>query len=236
LSQRFWTGRIQYWEQAPGGVSMRVTRLGIRAGLVIAAVGLLAAACGGPTGQASPSSAPAASPVAGSSAPPPTSPTVPERAAVATQSVDGQAVPAAASDLPALFSEELRDVVAGETFQLAGFLGKVVVMESMAVWCPLCTTQQGHVKRAKARLDDQVVFLSVDVDPNENEEILSRYAERRAWDWSFVAPGAGFARDLSSLTSPFVLDPTATPIIIIDRQGGIHQLRRGIKSADELVE
>ena len=110
------------------------------------------------------------------------------------------------------------------------------MLESMAVWCPLCTTQQAQVKKARALLHDKVVFISVDVDPNENEEILSRYVEKRGWDWSFAAPGAGFDRELSSLTSPFVQDPTATPIIIIDRQGGIHQLRRGIKSADELVE
>ena len=50
-----------------------------------------------------------------------------------------------------------------------------------------------------------------------------------------MAPGADFVRWFSSVTSRLVLEPTATPVIIIDQSGGFHQLRRGIKSANELV-
>ena len=117
----------------------------------------------------------------------------------------------AAGAEPDLFADTLRDVVTGEEFRLADFAGRVIVLETMAVWCPLCTSQQEQLKRAREKLGDDVVFVSVDVDPNENEDVLSRYVESRGWDWSFVAPGADFARRLSSVTSRLVLEPTATP-------------------------
>ena len=52
--------------------------------------------------------------------------------------------------MPALFNHELRDVVTGETFQMSDFLGQVMVIEAMAVWCPFCTSQQEELKREKA--------------------------------------------------------------------------------------
>lgn len=126
-------------------------------------------------------------------------------------------------------------MVTEETFRLTDFLGKVFVMGTMVVWCPMRTQQQGQIKRARAQLDDQVAFISVDMDPNEDEEVLIRYVNNRDWGWSFVAPGSDLARQLSSITSRLILEPTATPVIVIDPEGGIHLLRMGIKTAAQLL-
>ena len=79
---------------------------------------------------------------------------------------------------PDLFADTLWDVVTGEEFPLADFSGRLIVLETMDVWCPLCTSQQEQLKPAREKVGDDVVFVSVDTDPNENGDILSRYVEK----------------------------------------------------------
>ena len=48
----------------------------------------------------------------------------------------------AAEPAVAWLATELTDVATGETFTLAEFAGTPVLLESFAVWCPICTNQQ----------------------------------------------------------------------------------------------
>jgi len=88
---------------------------------------------------------------------------------------------------------------------------------------------------ALQELGSDILFVSVDVDPNENEEILKRYVENNGFNWPFVAPGSEFSQNLSLLTSKMVLDPTATPVIIVDPNGKLHMLAGEIKSSSFLL-
>ena len=85
-------------------------------------------------------------------------------------------------------------------------------------------------------MGDQAVFISVDVDPNEDEDTLGRYAKKIGWDWRFVAPGPEFIRDLTRVTSRLILDVTLTPVIIVDKRGRLFQLGEGIKPAREIID
>jgi peroxiredoxin len=85
----------------------------------------------------------------------------------------------------------LTDVNSGETFKIADFKGKVVLVETMAVWCPLCTQQQGQIRALHELLGQQedLVSLSLDIDPNEDAEFLEAYVGQNGFDWRYaVAP------------------------------------------------
>ena len=139
------------------------------------------------------------------------------------------------SNLQKLFDTILTDVSTGDSFYLGDNLGKVQVIETMAVWCTRCNRQQKEMAIALQKLGSDILFISVDVDPNENEEILKRYVENNGFSWPFVVPGSEFSQNLSLLTSKMVLDPTATPVIIIDSNGKLHVLAGEIKSSSFLL-
>lgn len=58
----------------------------------------------------------------------------------------------------------LVDVSTGETFRIADHAGKVVIIETMAIWCSNCRVQQGDVQAAVARLPADSVVYGLD-DP-----------------------------------------------------------------------
>ncbi len=56
------------------------------------------------------------------------------------------AKPTARAAMPAWFAAQLTDVTTGKTFMLGDLKGKVVLVETMAIWCPTCLRQQGEVQ------------------------------------------------------------------------------------------
>ena len=129
----------------------------------------------------------------------------------------------------------LRDVRTGETFKLSDFSGKVVVIETMAVWCPLCTDQQRQIRAAEAALaSEDVVSVSLDIDPNEDDARLLGHVERQGFLWRFAVAPTEVSKQLRDNFGLNVLNPPSTPVIILDRQQTPHLLRFGIKSSSEL--
>ena len=49
-------------------------------------------------------------------------------------------------DMPAWLSTSLTNAATDESFTLQDFKGKVVLVETMAIWCPTCLRQQKEVK------------------------------------------------------------------------------------------
>ena len=81
----------------------------------------------------------------------------------------------------------LVDTRSGETFTIDELNGKLVVIEPMAIWCTNCRIQQGEAAVALDRLDDpDIVYLSVDVDPNERAGDLAAYADGSGVDWGLT--------------------------------------------------
>ncbi|MFT3890271.1 MAG: hypothetical protein QM730_01445 [Anaerolineales bacterium] len=78
---------------------------------------------------------------------------------------------AAMMESPAWFSTSLKDVRSGETFSINDFSGKVVLVETMAVWCSNCYQQQIQIQALHDAMGmrDDFVSLSLDIDPNEDE-------------------------------------------------------------------
>ena len=140
-------------------------------------------------------------------------------------------------DIPAWFSAALTDVRAGETFKLSDLKGKVVLVENMAQWCPKCLEQQRQVQALSQQLGmrDDLVVLGLDVDPNEDAATLKTYVEGQGFDWLYAVAPAEVAREMAQLYGDQFLNPSSTPMLIIDRDGEVHPLPFGIKSAADLM-
>jgi cytochrome oxidase Cu insertion factor (SCO1/SenC/PrrC family) len=139
---------------------------------------------------------------------------------------------------PAWFNAALVDVNSGQTFTMSDFKGKVVLVETMAVWCPLCTRQQGHIQSLHQSIGerDDLISVSLDIDPNEDADILKAHADKNGFNWHYAVAPPEVAREIGQLYGAQFLNPPATPMFIIDRQGQVHPLSFGDKAPDVLQE
>lgn len=152
------------------------------------------------------------------------------------EEVTATVTPGAMMHAPAWFGAELMDVNTGRPFSVSGLQGKVVLVEAMAIWCPKCLEQQKQVQALRAALGarDDVAIVVLDVDPNEDASSLKAYAAGHRFDWTYAVAPRDVARELGQLYGDQFLNPTATPMLIVDRRGEAHVLPFGIKSAAEL--
>lgn len=139
---------------------------------------------------------------------------------------------------PAWFGVALTNVRSGETFTVNDFKGKVVLVETLAMWCSNCKKQQMQVQALHELLGDNPDFVSIglDIDPNENDADLKSYTDSNGFDWVYAVAPAEVSRELGNLYGAEFLNPPSTPMFIIDRKGEVHPLPFGIKSAEDLLK
>jgi cytochrome oxidase Cu insertion factor (SCO1/SenC/PrrC family) len=145
--------------------------------------------------------------------------------------------PETVTETPEWFDFELTDVQTGETFTMNDYAGKVVLVETMAMWCPNCLFQANEVRKMHKLLDnpDDVVSVSLDVDVNEDGPSLKDYTKEFEFEWHFAVAPLEVARALGNLYSAQYLNPPLSPMLIIDRNGEVHQLEYGQKDAEKLL-
>jgi len=142
-----------------------------------------------------------------------------------------------ADTMPTWLDYEFTDAVTGETFSISGYKGKVVLVETMAMWCSNCFKQQVQVRELHSLLGerDDFIGIGIDVDPNEDLLMLAEYVDKNGFDWLYsVAPPEVLAGIQSDLGGQF-LNPPSTPIVLFDKNGQPHPLPFGIKSASDLL-
>jgi hypothetical protein len=156
----------------------------------------------------------------------PTSPALP------TTSADAPAP----STTPDWFKTPMTDVRTGKTFTINDFAGNVVLIETIAQWCPNCLFQQGETRTVRQHLGNpqDLIVISLDVDVHEDEASLKKYTADFGFDWRFGVAPPEVARALGNLYSAEYLNPPLDPMLLIDRQGNVHQLPYGMKKADSL--
>lgn len=141
-------------------------------------------------------------------------------------------------ETPTWFKATFSNVNTGESFSLNDFKGKVVLVETMAIWCSTCLRQQKEVMalHEKLGMNKDLVSIALDIDPNENGEALKAYAASNGFNWIYAISPAEVSRELSNLYGAQFLNPPSAPILVIDRHGVVHPLPFGVKSADDLLK
>jgi peroxiredoxin len=141
-----------------------------------------------------------------------------------------------ATAIPEWFGMELTDAQTGETFTMNDYAGKVVMLETMAIWCPNCVVQGNEVRKLHAVLGnpDDLISVSLDVDINEDSAALKEYAYNYGFEWHFAVAPLEVARALGNLYTAQYLNPPLNPMLIIDRGGNVHHLEYGFKDAETL--
>jgi thiol-disulfide isomerase/thioredoxin len=144
--------------------------------------------------------------------------------------------PASAAVDEAWRTTALRDVVTGDEVRIADLRAKVVAIEAMAIWCVNCRFQQLEAKAALEQLaSSDVVYISLDVDPNEREADLAEYARREGFGWRFVVAPPEVSRSLAATFGDQILSPPATPLVVLGPEGEVIEKHIGIKSATDLA-
>jgi len=153
-----------------------------------------------------------------------------------TVTTDPAATTATAASKWDWFNIELTDVQTGETFTMNDFAGKVVLVETMAIWCPNCVVQANEVRKLHELLGnpEDLVSVTLDVDVNEDQASLKEYASGYGFEWHFAIAPLEVARALGNLYSAQYLNPPLSPMLIIDRDGNVHLLEYGTKSVETL--
>jgi hypothetical protein len=143
----------------------------------------------------------------------------------------------ALSEAPDWFKASLTDLHSGDPFTIDALAGKVILVETLAQWCSNCLRQQQQVLELHNQLGqrDDFISLGLDIDPNENAETLKAYVERNGFTWTYAVSPPEVSREISRLYGDQFLNPPSTPMLIIDRQGEVHLMPFGIKSAADLM-
>ena len=135
---------------------------------------------------------------------------------------------------PLWLTAELKDVASGETFTIDSFAGKTVVFESFAVWCPICTRQQQESKKLEELMGDSIVSVSLDTDPNENEENVRTHITRHGFDWNYAVASSDVTASLIDSFGLTITSVPLAPMVVVCPDQSAHRLRNGVKSASEL--
>jgi thiol-disulfide isomerase/thioredoxin len=137
---------------------------------------------------------------------------------------------------PEWFSVRMTDVTTGESFRINDFSGKVVLLGTMATWCPTCIFQAAYVRELHKQLGypEDLVSISLDEDLNEDAPLLKAYVEEYGFEWRFAVAPLVVNRALGNLYSAEFHNPPLSPMLLIDRAGNAHQLEYGLKDAERL--
>ena len=140
-----------------------------------------------------------------------------------------------ATPVPEWYTLSLTDVHNGQPFTIASFAWQVVLIMPMAQQCPNCLLQQEEVRQMRHTLGNPPLFLvSLDVDPNDDAGSLKAYADQNNIDWRAAVAPEPMTRALGQLYGADLLNPSLTPMLLIDQYGVAHLLSAGLKQAEEL--
>lgn len=189
----------------------RTRRQLLRAGVGLASVGIAGCVGGGGAGRTDPSPTASPSPAATPTASP--------------------------TEGPSAWREtSLTDVRSGESFTIAGFEGRPVLIEFFAVWCPICTRQQVQLRGAVDAVDD-LVAISLNTDPNESaEQVRDHLSSYEGFDWRYAVAPPEMVRAFIDDFGSVIANPPSAPVVRVCPDGSASLLEsQGVKSTDTLV-
>jgi len=135
---------------------------------------------------------------------------------------------------PAWASMELKDVSSSETYTVSELLADgPVLIETFAVWCPVCKRQQKEVKKFH-ETNKNVHSVSIDIDANEDEEKVKAYIMENGFDWKYSISNDDYTRALIEDFGTTVISTSSAPVILVCDETHARLLKRGVKLSSEL--
>lgn len=128
----------------------------------------------------------------------------------------------------------LKDILTGEEFSIKADVP--IILETFAVWCPTCLKQQKEIKALHEEVGDSILSISLNVDPNENEDLVLNHAVENGLDWLFAISPEALTNQLIEEFGLRVVYAPSAPVIILCPNGKYEFLKRGVKSKETLLE
>lgn len=128
----------------------------------------------------------------------------------------------------------LKDVRTKESFKISDFKGKPILLESFAVWCPTCTKQQNKIRELHEEVGDSVISISLDTDPNEDEDRVLEHALNGGFNWLYAISPKELTQSLIDEFGVNVVNAPQAPVILICEDQSTRMLGRGVKSVETL--
>lgn len=153
----------------------------------------------------------------------------------AQQAPSPQAAQPPAQEMAGWMDTELTDVLTGDTFRISDFKGKTILVESFAVWCPTCLAQQKEMNKITESEGEDIVHISLNTDPNEDEAKVKGHVERNKLNWYFAIAPKELTEALIDEFGLEVVSAPRAPVVLICEDGEARLLRSGLKSADDIL-
>ena len=142
-------------------------------------------------------------------------------------------VPEVQQDLNDWRNIELKDISTRETYRISDFAGQKILLESFAVWCPKCTKEQKEIKILKQGTDG-VVYISLDTDPNEDEQRVEDHIKSNNFDWYLSVSPIEMTKLLIEEFGVGVVSAPSVPVIVICEDQSATLLPGGNKGKEKL--
>ncbi|GAH73743.1 unnamed protein product, partial [marine sediment metagenome] len=110
----------------------------------------------------------------------------------------------------------IKDVDTGVTYSLSDLIGRVVVLDLFATWCPPCGVALPYLRELYLKYsEDEVRIISIDVDISESQSLVSQFRHDNNMDWIV-------GRDTDGSISTSYGSESIPTFHIIDQKGNVH--------------
>lgn len=150
----------------------------------------------------------------------------------------GEAAAVAPVTLPAWASLPLVDATSGAPFTLADYAGQTVYVHLMATWCSECLASQRRLRdEIIPQIGDQnIVFVSLDVQTQLANTTLASYATNNTFTWPFAVASQDFMNAIVADFGRSASNPPSRPHFVIYPDGSTSGLLTGRMTTQEEID
>ncbi|MWV38718.1 thioredoxin family protein [Natrialba sp. INN-245] len=112
----------------------------------------------------------------------------------------------------------LEDVTTGESFTVAN-ADRPVVLHTFAPFCPTCNSQQEEIAESHAAVGDDVRFVDLVIDGNDDPDDVRAHAEENGYEWAFGAAPEPFTGALVDEFGQEISVHAQSPLVVVCPDG-----------------
>ncbi|RQG96503.1 TlpA family protein disulfide reductase [Natrarchaeobius chitinivorans] len=126
----------------------------------------------------------------------------------------------------------LEDVTTGASFTIAG-IDQPVVVHTFAPFCPTCNSQQEEIAESHAAVGDEVRFVDLVIDGNDDPADIRTHAEENGYEWTFGAAPEPFTEALVDEFGREISVHAQSPLVVVCPDGTTGTVEK-VASASEI--